>query len=180
MTNIRVSYKYHLPYYLFVEKCFLTLCLCMLRLTPLFSGDLVICSRYLMLCICERLFCAWLVFCRDWFNFRKNDVLLVPFRPFGLNTPFIYAVLELLKYLKVIELIHFSMPSFMGNQLIFSNAFSKAIWALLFKFRQRRINLFCSICNLIVASEICHLLNVYYTISNIMTTDFSSFIFCVE
>ena len=37
--------------------------------------------------------------------------------------------------------------SFMGSQLIFSN-WSKPIWALLSKFRQKRMHLFWSICNL--------------------------------
>ena len=129
-----------------------------------------------MLCICERLFCAWLVFCRGWFDFSKNAAVVVLFGPDGFNTSFIYAVLELLKYLKVIELIRFSMWSFVGNQLIFSNSFSKPIWALLFKFRQKHISFFCSMCNLIVASKIrYYVLNVYYTISNIKTNDFNSF-----
>ena len=52
-----------------------------------------------------------------------------------------------MKYLKVIELIHCSNRSFMGSQFIFSNSV-KPIWALLSKFRQKRMHLFWSICNL--------------------------------
>ena len=57
-----------------------------------------------------------------------------------------YKGLKYLNYSRVIELIHCSNRSFMGSQFIFSNSVIP-IWALIFKFRQKRMHLFWSICN---------------------------------
>ena len=86
----------------------------------------------------ERLFCPWLVFHNDWVNLNKE--VAVVFWPAGLNTSLIYKGLKLLKYVKVIEIIHFLNQWFMGSQFIFSNLF-KHMWALLFKFRQKWMHL---------------------------------------
>ena len=88
----------------------------------------------------ERLFCPWLVFHDDWVNLNKEVLVAVVFWPAGLNTSLIYKGLKLLKYVKVIEIIHFLNRSFMGSQFIFSNLV-KHIWALLFKFRQKWMHL---------------------------------------
>ena len=88
----------------------------------------------------ERLFCPWLVFHGDWVNLNKEVLVAVVFWPAGLNTSLIYKGLKLLKYVKVIEIIHFLNRSFMGSQFIFSNLV-KHIWALLFKFRQKWMHL---------------------------------------
>ena len=83
-----------------------------------------------------------MVFCMGWSSFSDNALVVTLFWPDGLNTSFINAGLKLLKYLKVIESIHYSTQSFMGNQLIFSNSL-KPIWALLFIFIQKHIHQFC-------------------------------------
>ena len=93
----------------------------------------------------EIFFCPWLVFWNGWLNLHKEVPVVVVFCA-SLNTSFTYKGLKLLKHLKVTELTHCSNQSFMGSKLISSN-WGKPIWALLFKFRQTRINLFWSICN---------------------------------
>ena len=42
--------------------------------------------------------------------------------------------------------MHCSKQSLMGSQLIFSNQV-KSLWSLLFKFKQKRVHLFCSVCS---------------------------------
>ena len=66
-------------------------------------------------------------FVRDWFfskvvfNLSKDVLVSVMCSPAELNTSSINEGLKLLKYLKVIELIHCLNRSFMGIYLIFSN-----------------------------------------------------------
>ena len=79
-------------------------------------------------------------------SLKKDAVVLVMGWPASSKTSFIYAGLLLLKNLKVVELMHCSKRSFMGSQLIFSNSV-KPMWSLLFKFKQKRIHLFCSVCS---------------------------------
>ena len=96
--------------------------------------------------IYERFFCLWLVFPNSWLNLNREVLVVIAFWTAGLNTSFIYKGLKLLKWLKVIELIHILNWSFMGNQFIFSNSI-KPIWCLLFRFWQNPMHLFWSICN---------------------------------
>ena len=84
--------------------------------------------------------------CKGCFNLSKDALVLAMCWPAGWSTSFIYKWLKLLICLDAIELMHCLNRSFMCIQFISSNS-NKQIWDLLFRFRQKRMHLFWSICN---------------------------------
>ena len=92
----------------------------------------------------KRSFCPWLVFHKQQFNLSKDALIAVLLWPDCLSTSFIYARLELLKYLTVIDRIHCSGKSFMALHkkpyFLFPNVLKRwsfqenctGIWSLLY------------------------------------------------
>ena len=142
---IRSSYKYCFPHCSFCEKK-------MLFNSESVRVEVVSCFYEIWQfipntrCHIWKTFLSVLFFCNDWLNLNKDVIEAVVFWPAGLNISFIYKGLKSLKYLNVIELIHCSNRWFVGSQFIFSNSV-KLVWVLLYKFRQKRMHLFWSICN---------------------------------
>ena len=95
----------------------------------------------------KSVFWPWLLFCEVWLSLEKYTIVLVLGLSACLKTP-IYTGLLLLKILKVVEMMHCLNWPLIGSQLVFSNL-SSWLWVLLFKFKQKHMPLFWSVCNFV-------------------------------
>ena len=96
VANISNNYKCCFPHFWFCEKQMrLILCFYVLRFSVILreSGNLF----QIFKAMYERFFCPWFVFRKGWFDFRKDALVVVLFRPDCWNKSFIYAEVELLK-----------------------------------------------------------------------------------
>ena len=96
-SNTSNNYKYCFPHFWFREekKMLLILWFYVLRFSVIFreSGNVF----HIFGAMYERLFRPWFVFRKGWFDFRKNVLVVVLFRPGCWNKSFIYAEVELLR-----------------------------------------------------------------------------------